>query len=814
MPMLACERMKMRRIGFSFCALTLAAALPLAATGDVGRTRLPDGRTIAPTGFTVPVEGFASNEALSPDGAYLAVLSQDGNAIDVIDTRVSMLADRISVPGANNLAWTSDGLYVTRGYSGILARFSYERGNGSGDAPSTPTFTKRTDLDAGGPGVLGSIAEDPATHRIAVTRSADRTVMVIDDTTGALLATMHASGQPFDVVFSGNAIVASDYNSDRIEIWPGAADPAATVVTGPHPTRMLADGARVYIGNADGATVSVVDVPSHAVVQTYDLSAVPNQPPGQTPSGMALAANGRTLFVCESGFNDVAVVDVRSGKVRGRIPTAWYPMAAAYVERATVGKKDPRKKPQLWIVSARGIGQQPDPAGEWNGHMTGLVQHVLVDPTQFAPWSAQVASDNRWHAPAAAHALPPIKHVVFIVIENKHFDEQFGDEPRANADPTLLVYGRKFTPNMHALAERYALFDEFMGNGDASIYGHSWTTQGYVNDYQERNARLADNGSTDVEHRVAWSIWPYAEHGEDTVSVSTMNFDWYKNIADLPEGPRLNPSAVFGPRGELIDALAKRGVSFRVYGEQMTVTPEGRIATGLGAHAARDYPGAHIDFGVLDTQRAKLFIGDLRAHGLASYTYMTLPTDHTAGTKPGFYTPQSYIANNDLALGQIVSAISARPEWKSTVIFVAPDDAQGTGDHVDAKRMPVFAVGPYVRHGAVIDTLYSFPSILRTVGVLFGAGPLNIEDAASAPILDVFASKADARTFSPLPETIGMEKNPGEAASLFIDVDGPDSLAIPDQEWVAVHGTASLRAHHEYLARLGTDVRRYARADP
>jgi len=786
----------------------LAVAVSMAARGDAATAVLPDGRTIAPAGFTVPVEGFASNAALSPDGAYLAVLSDDGGAVDVIDTRESVLTDRLQVPAATDLVWTTDGLYVARGYTGKIAPFSYLPGSSE---DSGPAFNKRAEIDAGGIGLVNGIAEDPVSHRIVVARSADRAVLVLDNSSGAVVTTLHASAQPFDVAFVGDAVVAADYDSDHVDVWQHGLDPATPVHTGAHPTRMLVDGTRAYVADADGSDVAVLDVPSHTVVRDYDLAATPHQPPGQTPSGMALSADGTTLFVCESGFNDVAVVETQTGRVRTRIPTAWYPMSVAYIDRPTVGKKDQRKKEQLWIVSARGLGQQPDPAGEWNGHMTGLVQHLIVDPTQFTRWSSEVARNDRFDQHNVTRAaLPPVRHVVFIVVENKQFDEEFGDEPRANADPSLLVYGRRFTPNLHALAERYTMFDEFMGNGDASIYGHSWTVQGFVNDYQERNARARSGSSPAIEHRVPYSIWPYPERGEDNVPISALNADWYRNLTDLPEGPRTNPSPIFGPRGELIDELSRRQVPFRVYGEQMTLTPSGQIASGLAAHAAAVYPGAHIDFDILDTHRSDLFINDLRAHGLTAYTYLTLPTDHTAGSRAGFYTPQSYVANNDLALGRIIAALSRRPEWKSTVVFVAPDDAQGTGDHVDSKRMPVVALGPYVRRGAVDHTLYSFPSLLRTVEVLFGLRHLNIEDAASVPVLNAFTRHPDTLGYAALAETIGMVKNPGKAASHRLELDGPESATIPDQEWAAVHGPSSLRSHHVYLARLVTALPAFA----
>jgi hypothetical protein len=214
----------------------------------------------------------------------------------------------------------------------------------------------------------------------------------------------------------------------------------------------------------------------------------------------------------------------------------------------------------------------------------------------------------------------------------------------------------------------------------------------------------------------------------------------------------MNVSGVFGPRGELVSELARKGVSFRVYGEQLTMLPTGNIDPGLVPHAARDYPGAHIDFDVLDTVRAKIFLDDVAAHGLAQYSYLTLPTDHTAGTKPGFYTPGSYVASNDYALGEIVSALSKRSDWRNTIVFITTDDPQGTGDHVDDHRMPAVMIGPYARRDAVDHTHYSIPSFLRTVEVLYGLDPLNIYDAGATPMVDAFAtqpSSPNTRRFRP-----------------------------------------------------------------
>jgi DNA-binding beta-propeller fold protein YncE len=777
----------------------IAATVPAHAASEA---TIPDGRTIAPAGFTVPVESFVTDLALSPDGALLAALSVDGHAVDVIDTKASVLVDRLALDAATGLAWTPDGLYVAQGYTGRIARFTYgapakKKATGSG-------FARRTDLDLG-PGLINGIAEDAATHRLAIARTGLHEVVVADDTTDSVTARYAASGEPFDVAFAGSGVVATLYDRDHVDAWdrPGAA--ARRIRTGPHPTRLLATGGRVFVADADGHDVVALDGATLRVLRTYDLSVTPGQPPGQTPAGMALDSDGKTLYVAESGFNDVAMLDLDAGTVSGRIPTGWYPTAVATLSRPTVGAKDARAKRQLWIASAKGLGSQPDPAGEWNGTYTGLVQHLVVDPSSFAGWSATVARNDGFDAAteSSTSAIPAVKHIVVVVRENKQFDEEFGDEPQANADPSLLLYGRKFTPNIHALAERYTMFDNFMSDGEASIYGHAWLTQGMANDYHERNARERNDAGV-ASPQVAWSIWPYPLTGpDDALPSAQMDFDWFQDLDALPAVPRINTSGVFGPRGELIDELQRRGVSYRVYGEQMTMLPSGKIAAGLAAHADRAYPGDHIDFGVRDTVRAKLFLDDVAAHGLAHYSYLTLPTDHTAGTRPGLLTPASFVADNDVALGEIIAGLSKRPEWRDTVVFVTPDDAQGTGDHLDAHRMPVFAVGPYVRRGYVDHEHLALPSILRTVELAFGLQPLNIYDAGARPV-DAFATQPEAVPYDALAANIPIVENPGKAtADLSFEIDGPESADIPRQEWLSIKGPQSLAAHEAYLERFG-----------
>ncbi|GAC1391887.1 MAG: alkaline phosphatase family protein [Vulcanimicrobiaceae bacterium] len=769
----------------------------MSANAGATTFQTPDGRVLTPAGFTIPVESFATSMALSPEGDWLAVLSQDDSAIDVIDSHSSGLVDRIPVPSATGMTWTTDGLYVTCGYTGTVLRFAYDAKN----SKSSPELKRRADLQIGTVGLLNGILEDPATHRVMVARSADREVVIVDDRTDRVISTLKTSGQPFGLALAGTTLVATMYNSDRVNAWRNAGGDPVSIQTGPHPTAILAAGSKVFVSNADGHDVAVIDAASLRVVHRIDLGRTPGTPPGQTPSGMAVSDDGKMLFVAESGYNDVAIVSLAERRVLGRIPSGWYPTSILFRLRPAVKEKDPTARPQIWIESAKGIGGQSNTAGEDNDAYTGMVQHLVVEPRRFSEWTGQVARNDGFDRSARAQSLPPIKHVVFIVKENKHFDEEFGDEPAAHSDPALLLYGRKYTPNAHAMAETYALFDNFMGNGEASVYGHSWATQALANDYNERNAHSRGDTALTIP-RVAYSIWPDSLGGDDKLSPSVMDFDWFRNLDQLPQGPRVNTSAIFGPRGELIDELRRRGKTFRVYGEQMTMLESGKIAPGLADHAARSYPGAHIDFATLDSTRAKLFLQDLRVHGLAQYTYMTLPTDHTAGSDPGFYTPASYVTNNDAALGEIIAGLSRRPEWRDTVVIVATDDPSGTGDHISGQRMPVYAVGPYVKRGFVDHTRYSLPSVLRTVEVLFGLQPLSIFDLAASPMTAAFASRPVVQTYHAIPSNFAMVKNPGEAASTSIELDGPQSAMIPDQEWASIYGLASLPWHAQYASNF------------
>jgi hypothetical protein len=763
-------------------------------------TQIPDGRTIAPVGFVIPFDGFPGGVAMSPDTQYVAIASLgDGNSLEVLAAQYASdtVVQHVDLPALwGGLVWTSDGAFASSAYSGAIYRFTYA-GAGKQDF-SGPPLVRGADIQLD-PGLIGGLTYDQTAHRLYAARPVAGEVDAVDVTSGTVVSRTHVFGQPYGVALAGGAVFASMYNIDEVDAWRGN-DVPVRIVTGNRPSQLLSDGNRVFAANAGGHDVVEIDAQTLKITRRFDLALRPNEPPGQTPSGMAISADRTRLFVAESGYNGVAIVNLMTGKVVGRIPTAWYPTAVVYGP-APKSEEGERVTDSLWIANGKGFGSQPNTLGEWDGTYTGLIQHVSLRSAPLADWTKRVARSN---SPSGiSHlSLPHVKHVVFIVKENKHFDEEFADIPGTAADPSLLLYGRHYTPNAHALAERFTVFDNFMTNGEASIWGHSWTTTAEANDYHERNGRAGYDPKAPA--MIAESIWPVLAGniaGEANLKASAFDFDHYKNLSDLGIGPRANPSGIFGPRGELFDECLRKGVSFRVYGEQLTVLPNGNIAPGLAAHADPEYPGTHINFDVLDTQRAALFIKDMKQHGLAQYTYMTLPTDHTVGVQAGYLYPQSYIADNDHALGEIVEAISHSPYWKDTVIFVTFDDAQGTGDHLDSHRMPAFAIGPMVRRGFVDHTRYSQVSVLKTAEVLLGLDPLTIYDERATPMVNALAIQPDTRPYTAVTPSVPIQRPPGLPKQTSFDIDSFPPGVIPRQEWIAVKGLISWEAHVAYLRK-------------
>jgi phospholipase C len=363
-----------------------------------------------------------------------------------------------------------------------------------------------------------------------------------------------------------------------------------------------------------------------------------------------------------------------------------------------------------------------------------------------------------------------IKYVFYIIKENRTYDQVFGDLPQGEGDSTLTLFGRNVSPNHHALAENFVLFDNFYVDAEVSADGHEWSMGAIATDFVEK-------------------LWPtgYSSRGFPFVAEGSFEIAY--------------PDA-----GYLWDAAARAGVTYRSYGEFVRYGPnrsypvQTRLAN-LQGHVAPDYPP--YDLRVTDVERAAEFIRDFEelvaGDSVPQLNIIRLPNDHTAGTRPGYPTPLSMMADNDLALGRIVEAISRSPIWDETAIFVVEDDSQNGPDHIDSHRTIALVASPYAKRGFVDHTMYDTVSMLKTMELILGLAPLSQYDAAAIPMVLAFQDEADTTPFTALPNRFPLDSlNAPDAfgAELSMRMNLEELDAAPEELlneiiWKSVKGPAS-----------------------
>lgn len=507
------------------------------------------------------------------------------------------------------------------------------------------------------------------------------------------------------------------------------------IETGSHPSAMALshDGKWLYVANTNADTVSVIDTVSENTKATIDLSPYKGAPFGSMPNGLAVSSDGGTLFVSNGGNNDIALIDTKTLKIKGLIPTAWYPSALTL-------SKDNKT---LFVANMKGLGAGPNlngpnpesrrPTEQYIGSMIqGTLSVIQIpDSRTLDDYTRAVVKNNgfdeRGKSPIQGlknqepHAIPRrpgdpslIKHVIYVIKENRTYDQVFGDIPEGNGDPDLVLFGEDVTPNHHALAKGFVLFDNFYADAEVSADGHNWSMGAIATDYVQRN-------------------WP-------------ANYSGRNRPYDFEAGSE----AALPPAGYLWDLAQRAGLSYRVYGEfgntsESQDTEPAPFASGLEGHLAPDFPPYNLK--LTDQSRFEAwkeeFDGFVQEGKLPSLMIVRLPNDHTAGTRPGMPTPKAMVADNDLALGRLIEAISQSPFWKDTAVFVVEDDAQNGPDHVDAHRTVCLVASPYARRGVVDSSWYSTVSLLKTIELILGLPPMSQFDAAATPMLDAFQDTPD-----------------------------------------------------------------------
>jgi hypothetical protein len=563
---------------------------------------------------------------------------------------------------------------------------------------------------------------------------------------------------------------------------------------------VLAPDGRLFVACGNENSIYVLDTATMQPVEVISTAMHRMAPVGSTPNALALDGSGKMLFVANADNNNVGVINISEREVSnvvGFIPTAWYPASLALS----------RDQKSLYVGSAKGLGSYANERGptsplinEGNreakgarGEHVARLQRGSVSEiplanlkTEIRNYTHQALANSPYNDEQLARARPPqsgpsvvprevgagspIKHVIYIIKENRTYDQVFGALPQGNGDPRLCIFGRNVTPNHHKIAEEFVLLDNLYCDAEVSVDGHSWSNSAYATDFNEKR-------------------WP-PQYGGHSAAV---------------RGPGDTPSS-----GHLWDLAAAKGLTYRSYGESAERVSDG---TQTFARARVNALINHIcpKFAAgRDTEKLLAFFEEFDEFEknfeskdpnkrLPNYIVMSLGENHTQGTTPGAPTPIAAVANNDWALGQLVERVSRSRYWPETAIFVIEDDAQNGPDHVDARRTVGLVVSPYTKRKVVDSTMYTTSSMVRTIELLLGLPPMTQYDAAAMPMYASFATKADLTPYTHLPPQVDVNERNGPRAvgaklSMemdFSEYDRTPMFALNEIIWKSVRGADS-----------------------
>ena len=550
------------------------------------------------------------------------------------------------------------------------------------------------------------------------------------------------------------------------------------IPVGLHPNALLLapGGRRLIVANGNSDTVSMIDTDSDTVVGSIGVGLFGSEPTqsgkplvGSTPNGLAIDAAGQTLYVSNGLDHAVAVVALTGNPVvSGYIPTEAYPSGLLWVDNGLVvcnlearGSRVPNQTPEL---RKRFPKLPASNQGVFNAHeeLASVSLIPVPGPAQLAVFTTQVRAQNLVFRQALADRLPrpnvaprPVpertgepsvfKHVIYIIKENRTYDQVYGDLKQGRGMPSLCIFGDSVTPNQHRLALDYSLLDNYHASGKSSAEGHQWTDAGMVTDYIEKNVRAWFRS---YPHR-QYDALVYGEHG----------FIW-NHALDNGKTVRIFGEACFTE----FDESKSWSDIYRQYraGEPFVFKNTSTIAR-VRPILSQAYPG-YDDPKINDQLRADAFIRELQRYeampgdSLPELLIVALPNDHTAGTTPGFPTPRAQVADNDLALGRMMEALTRSRFWQNTVVFVTEDDSQNGWDHISSYRTGALVLSPYSKLEKTIHTNYNQTSMLRTIELILGLSPMNPIDATALPMFDCFTSKPTLVPYTHLANRIPLDE--------------------------------------------------------
>ncbi len=751
-----------------------------------GSILVPTNQLLRPAGFQVTFPGRPVDLALIPGKNLVAVKNRKSLDIIRIKDRTILQSLNYKKSGSSftGLCVSANGkkVFVTEAEDQILiAELDKDLVLRWENAIKLPS-----PLIGGNP-VPGGLVLDEEQDKIYVTLSRNNTLGVVDlaDTT---VKEIPVGIAPYEVVLGADskAYVSnwggrvphegeSTYNTSGSQVLvdpeTGIANNGSVSVidltknvqtksidVGLHPSGMALnpDRTRLFVACANSDIISVIDTRTDKVIEEISVHTQKDLPFGSAPNALTVSPDGKYLYIANGTDNAICIVEIGTpSKITGFIPTGWYPASVILDKESNF----------LYVANVKGIGSrnQRTDRGGFNSHdHMGSVSIIpipdekhLVEMTKtvqknntFVQNLVAVKSDNKLKSKVPVPQIPSqvshFKHVVYIIKENRTYDQVFGDMPQGNGDINLVHFGRDVTPNHHKLAETFVLLDNFYCSGILSADGHQWTDEAYVTDYLEKF--FGDFTRS----------YPY--DGDDALAYASSGFIW-DNV--------LSHGLTFRDYGEFMDTIVepKDATFAEIYQDYMAETGKIKIRAKANLEQLEPYMcPTFIGFtnNIPDVYRADEFIKEFKTfeknNNFPNFIIMLLPNDHTSGTRPGRPTPRAAVADNDLALGRIVDAISHSKFWNETCIMVTEDDPQAGLDHVDGHRTVGLVISPYTKRGQVISTYYSQINMVRTMENILGIPPMNQFDIAAEPMTDCFTDEPDFTPYKVLPSNIKLDE--------------------------------------------------------
>lgn len=767
-----------------------------------GQILLPTQWTLAPVGRQVKLGDFPVHLELHPSGEFAAVLHSGyaEHEVVIVSLKTEQVLSRVTVRESfYGLAWSPDGkkLWASGASEGVAHQFDFADGY-----LTSPKKFEISDVES--TGVVGGVVTSRDGAEVFVCETYGKKFAVLNPGSGEI----SRSTQFGESDYPYTAIESPDRKQILVSLWGGSAiavldrqslEEKSRWKTPSHPTEMIysPNGEVLYVACANSNEVACIDTKTGATQEVIWSALYPKAANGSTPNSLALSPDGKVLLVANADNNNIAVFDVsvpKKASSLGFIPVGWYPTNVRFT----------RDGKNILVCNGKGLMSKGNASGpnplldkpptvrEYIGSLFRGTLSIIDSPspaemakytkTAFACSPLQSGDaplvskrDAENPIPAKVGDSSPIKHCIYIVKENRTYDQVFGDMPEGNGDKNLCIFGERVTPNHHALAREFVLLDNFYVESEVSADGHEWTMAAYATDFVEKSWPLNYRPGNPTKSKVG-----YPAEGNHEIATPAGGYFW--------------------------DRCKEAGVSYRSYGEfiQNGATPSDPSTAKVAAlegHFDSKFRGYDLDYP--DVKRTERFLEELaefEAKGeMPSFIVLRLGNDHTSGTRPGKKTPTAMVADNDLALGKLVEGVSKSKFWKDTAIFVVEDDAQNGSDHVDAHRTVALVVSPYTKKGIVDSTMYSTSSMLRTMELILGLKPMSQFDAAAMPMYASFTAKADLRPYLHRPANIDLnEVNAATAwgAKLSMEMDfskedAADDLLLNDIVWRSVRGPNS-----------------------